>query len=602
MAPNTWPGWESVRMLGKGSYGAVYEIKRTEFGQEYHSALKVIEIPQNDYEVTTLLEGGIRNQDSLDAYFHEQAENILREVQMMAAFQGVTNIVSYEDHMIVPKESSTGYYILIRMELLTPLGNYLAAISVDDALIIKLGCDICNALEYCENNNIIHRDIKPANIFVSRHGDFKLGDFGIARNMASEGSLMTQRGTERYMAPEIYRGGKYGFQVDIYSLGLVLYQYLNENCPPFCDRNDISFSGYLNAHNRRIQGEIIPAPLHGSKALQDAVLHAIEFYPENRFSNAVEFREALRRVLDNPMKNVEGKHRKKHSLFEKIPRGKKGLFISGVVGAVIICALFLSMRNLSSVVSGTKEDWNEETSMDEFADKPATIEDKEHDIVEEILPELEDTIPDDVNEESAEINTEEEDATWTVSIGHADNNSESKSAQSSQVAGNASEANKPTARLYRLKGWNNTSIDVRVDSESSIREASDTRLEVAIKGNYLHNRIYELQEMATPIDRDRMEYYYDNINVNLKDFRKFELHTDQIDDVTVWTFCASWMEDDTSEYPISAVASFSYAQITDSTMLHVICTQLYDEELKTEFYDEIYQDALDGYRSIIVNN
>ena len=46
---------------------------------------------------------------------------------------------------------------------------------------------------------------------------------------------MTQRGTERYMAPEIYQGGHYGFQVDIYSLGLVLYQYLNENRPPFCE-------------------------------------------------------------------------------------------------------------------------------------------------------------------------------------------------------------------------------------------------------------------------------------------------------------------------------------------------------------------------------
>ena len=54
MAPNTWPGWEFVKPLGKGSYGYVYEIKKTDFGHEYHSALKVIEIPQNDYEVTVL--------------------------------------------------------------------------------------------------------------------------------------------------------------------------------------------------------------------------------------------------------------------------------------------------------------------------------------------------------------------------------------------------------------------------------------------------------------------------------------------------------------------------------------------------------------------
>lgn len=202
--------------------------------------------------------------------------------------------------MIIPKESAIGYYVLIRMELLTPLPVFLEGNPLNDALMVKFGSDICRALEYCEGKNVIHRDIKPANIFVNRFGDFKLGDFGIARSMSSANTLMTQRGTERYMAPEIYRGGQYGFQVDIYSLGLVLYQYLNNNRPPFCTQNDISYSDYRNALNRRIRGDVIPPPLYGSEELKRAVLRAVEYRPEDRFATAAEFREALQKAIELP--------------------------------------------------------------------------------------------------------------------------------------------------------------------------------------------------------------------------------------------------------------------------------------------------------------
>lgn len=72
--------------------------------------------------------------------------------------------------------------------------------------MIRLGIDICKALELCQKYNVIHRDIKPENIFVSGSGDFKLGDFGIARTIERASSGLSKKGTYNYMAPEVYRG------------------------------------------------------------------------------------------------------------------------------------------------------------------------------------------------------------------------------------------------------------------------------------------------------------------------------------------------------------------------------------------------------------
>ena len=111
--------------------------------------------------------------------------------------------------------------------------DYCTGKELTEKEVIKLGMDLSKALEYCRKLKIIHRDIKPENIFVSRFGDFKLGDFGIAREQAHTVGNMSKKGTYSYMAPEIYKGEKYDSSIDIYSLGIVLYELLNQNRLPF---------------------------------------------------------------------------------------------------------------------------------------------------------------------------------------------------------------------------------------------------------------------------------------------------------------------------------------------------------------------------------
>jgi serine/threonine-protein kinase len=173
------------------------------------------------------------DEDSLTSYYQGVVEDIVSEVALLSQFKGHSNIVSYEGHTVTPLEDSFGWLICIRMELLTPLYEYLREHAMTQRDVIRLGTDICTALEVCEQNNIIHRDIKPENIFHSRFGTFKLGDFGIAREMERTSAGMSKKGTYSYMAPEVYRGEAYDFTVDIYSLGIVLYRLLNNNRTPF---------------------------------------------------------------------------------------------------------------------------------------------------------------------------------------------------------------------------------------------------------------------------------------------------------------------------------------------------------------------------------
>ena len=141
------------------------------------------------------------------------------------------------------------------------------------------------ALIYCRKLNIIHRDVKPENIFVSRFGDFKLGDFGIAREQAHTMSNMSKKGTYSYMAPEIYKGEKYDSSIDIYSLGIVLYKLMNQNRLPFLslDKQLITYRDKETALARRMAGEKMPAPVNASAAFSHIILKACAYEPGKRY-------------------------------------------------------------------------------------------------------------------------------------------------------------------------------------------------------------------------------------------------------------------------------------------------------------------------------
>ena len=291
-------GWKIIRLLGEGSYGKVFEIERSEFGQTYRAALKVITVPQSSAEVRSVISEGM-SVSQAEAYFHGIVEELMHEFSIMFKLKGTANIVSCEDLRVLEHPDGIGWDILIRMELLHPLLPYVYQHPMARRDIIRLGIDICKALELCQRYNVIHRDIKPENIFISDNGDYKLGDFGIARTIERTTSGLSKKGTYSYMAPEVYAGKEYGFSVDTYSLGLVLYRMLNKNRGPFLPQppEAITFSSREQALARRMSGEALPRPFYGEGRLGEIVLKACAFDPKDRYSSPQQLRQELEAIL-----------------------------------------------------------------------------------------------------------------------------------------------------------------------------------------------------------------------------------------------------------------------------------------------------------------
>lgn len=295
---SAWPEWKIVEKIGEGSFGKVYKARRTEQGKTFYSAIKVITIPSNAGELSSVRSEN-PDEQSVKEYFYSLVEECIQEVNTMEYFRGNSHVVSVEDYKVMEYLDDIGWDIYIRMEYLTSFLDYCAGRALTEEDVIHLGIDLCKALEYCQCQNIIHRDIKPENIFVSRFGEFKLGDFGIARELDRTMSGLSKKGTFSYMAPEMYRGEAYDARVDIYSLGIVLYKLRNHNRLPFISlkKQLITYRDKEEALNRRMAGEKLPVPAEAGEAFAEVILKACAYDRHDRYESAEEFRMALEQIL-----------------------------------------------------------------------------------------------------------------------------------------------------------------------------------------------------------------------------------------------------------------------------------------------------------------
>ena len=311
-----WPDWKIVKYLGGGAYGKVYEIERNISGMQERAALKIVSRPKDESEIEEDDKNGY-DHESIVAKYTEILQDYIQEYKLMKELQGQSNIVSCDDFALEKNPNGIGGKIYIRMELLTPLQKVTKERLLSEEEVIKLGKDICKALILCENRNIIHRDIKPDNVMISSFGDYKLGDFGVSKVMGHT-TAGTMTGTEGYIAPEVLHMEKYGKEVDIYSLGIVMYWLLNNRRMPFIEATGKLTPSKVNeASLRRYQGEKIPAPYNGSAELKQIVLKACEYRPKDRYTSAQEMYDALEALKGAAFENERTDMPEKHE--ETVP-------------------------------------------------------------------------------------------------------------------------------------------------------------------------------------------------------------------------------------------------------------------------------------------
>lgn len=288
-----WPGWKIESGIGIGGFGKVYKARKDLLGEETYSAIKVIRIPNDPAEVSDMQTSGM-DEKSIREYYKASVTQLTSEIKLMEKMKSASHIVAIEDYEVVEDTETLGWSIYIRMELLTNLNTHIQEKGMSTQDVIKMGIDILTGLEFCHQQNLIHRDIKPANIFVSDFGEYKIGDFGISREIERTSVTLSQKGTKKYMAPEIVRMEPYGHLVDIYALGVTLYEIVNNGRIPFLPPFPEPYfpMDQEKAILKRLSGQEIPE-VEGAGRLNDVMKKACAYDPKDRYQSAAEMKADL---------------------------------------------------------------------------------------------------------------------------------------------------------------------------------------------------------------------------------------------------------------------------------------------------------------------
>lgn len=170
----------------------------------------------------------------------EFKKKIYREIALMRLF----------DHphllkLIEVCESQKRLYIVIEYATHGELFDFLVqrrCVPAEEG--IRIFREILYGLEYLHSHVICHRDLKPENILLDKSGHVKLADFGLSKKIAD--STDTFCGTAEYIAPEILRHEKYSFAVDWWSMGILLYDIINDGTPFYDENQTKMFERILN--------------------------------------------------------------------------------------------------------------------------------------------------------------------------------------------------------------------------------------------------------------------------------------------------------------------------------------------------------------------
>ncbi len=277
-APEKLGRYEIVRAIGKGAMGMVYEGRDPKIGRRV-----AIKTCRADVMENTSLK-------------NELLVRFEREFQAAGALQHPYIVTIYDvgedDGMpYIAMEFVEGFDLRQVME---NRGKY------DVAAMVEIAAKVCEGLHHAHLRGIIHRDVKPANVLITKNGEVKIADFGIARVAGSvltlDGSVV---GTPHYMSPEQFAGDELDGRADLFSVGIILYEMLAGRKP---------FSGETVSTLMHEVLKRIPLPPSTyneavPKALDEVLLKALAKYPDARYPDGEALATALRGTLkDAPRK------------------------------------------------------------------------------------------------------------------------------------------------------------------------------------------------------------------------------------------------------------------------------------------------------------
>lgn len=277
--PKVFGQFELIEVIGTGGMARVYRARQLNI--ERHVAIKIMSSALSDQE-----EFQVRFKREADVFAKLEHPHILP----------IYDYGEQEGFVFLVLRLMEGGTLEKRMR-----GKQLALTDLN-----RLVSQVAQALAYAHENNIVHRDMKPNNILLDKFGNAYLMDFGIAKivSEAQSSNMSTMLGTPAYMSPEQWRLDPVDHRIDIYSLGVMIYEMLTGKMP-FNGQTPYHLM-YAHLHEQpALPSNIIPSL---NADIDAVVLRALAKDPDARYSSAVtlanDFSEAIRKQTKDTRNNL----------------------------------------------------------------------------------------------------------------------------------------------------------------------------------------------------------------------------------------------------------------------------------------------------------
>ena len=240
--------------------------------------VKIISIPASQTQLDALLlTGAYPDVESALTYFRELAGDIEAEVVSMQKLARIEGFLPFEGCQVVPMEDGTGYQVFLLSTYQRTLEKHFSREPMTHLSAVNLGLDLCAALAVSRKAGFLYTDLKPSNIYVTNDKEYRIGDLGFARMDSLAYASLPKKYRSEYTAPELEDPfATLNTTVDIYAVGLILYQAYNNGVLPVRDEDGT-----------------IPPPEFADYEMAEIILKACANNPSDRWQDPIQMGQAI---------------------------------------------------------------------------------------------------------------------------------------------------------------------------------------------------------------------------------------------------------------------------------------------------------------------
>ena len=240
--------------------------------------VKIISTPATQVQLDALLiSGAFQDTEAAAAYFKGLAEGIISEANTLEKLSQFDGFTPYKSCQLVPMDEGVGYDTYLLSEYRNTLQQHLRCGSLTQLAAINLGLDLCSALSACRRSGYLYVNLKPTNIYLFNEQSYRIGDIGFLSLNSLKYTSLPDRYHSEYTAPEITDAfSALNTTIDIYALGLILYQVYNDGILPTPEDH-----------------EELAAPAYADYEMAEIILKACSLNPEDRWQDPAEMGQAL---------------------------------------------------------------------------------------------------------------------------------------------------------------------------------------------------------------------------------------------------------------------------------------------------------------------